>query len=91
MESGSLKRRRRGAKNLLAVGLVAIAVVFLLSLADSVWAMAGHPEMLQDSEGLVVPMFLIGLLFVVVGLLAYILPTGYSKETLWAWKTGPFR
>jgi len=83
--------RRRAGKYLAAVGLVAIAVVLLLSLADSVWAMVGHPEMLQGTEYLVVPVLLIGLTLVVVGLVAYILPTGYSKDTLWAWKTGPFK
>jgi len=68
-----------------------VSVVVLFLLAGLVSAMAGHLEMIQDSAQLLVPMLLIGLLLAMVGLFAYKLPEGYSKEAVWAWKTGPFR
>ena len=60
-------------------------------LASLVSADSGSTDLVHAYYTLAVPVFVFGLLFVVSGLLAILLPEGLSQDGTWSMQTGPYR
>ena len=88
----SIKLRKRVGKIVLTVGLIAIGTIIVLGLLTSfVSATSGPTDFVQTYNVLAGPSFVFGVLFVLSGLLAILLPEGLSQEGTWSLQTGPYR
>ena len=88
----SIKLRKRVGKIVLIVGLIAIGTIIVLGLLTSfVSATSGPTDFVQTYNVLAGPSFVFGVLFVLSGLLAILLPEGLSQEGTWSLQTGPYR
>ena len=84
--------RKRVGRIVLAVGLLVIGTVIVLGLLTSfVSATSGPIDFVQSYNVLAGPSFVFGVLFVLSGLLAILLPEGLTQEGTWSLQTGPFR
>jgi hypothetical protein len=87
-----IKLRKRIGRIALAVGLFAIGTVIVLGLLTSVVsAYDASAGLVHVYDAIAVPGFVFGILFVVSGLIAVVLPEGLSQEGTWSLQTGPFR
>ena len=83
--------RRRIGKIVLAAGLLIIVVVIVLGLFVSlVSAYGGSTEFHRVYDAIVGPGLVIGILLVMVGFAAILLPRGLSQDGVWVLKTGPY-
>ena len=83
--------KRRIGKIVLAVGLFVIVVVIVLGLLTSlVSAYGSSTELVRLYDAIAGPGLVIGILFVMGGLLAILLPEGLSQDGVWILKTGPY-
>ena len=88
----SIKLRKRVGKIVLTIGLIAIGTIIVLGLLTSfVSATSGPTDFVQTYNVLAGPSFVFGVLFVLSGLLAILLPEGLSQEGTWSLQTGPYR
>lgn len=83
--------RRRIGKIVLAVGLFVIVLVIVLGILTSlVSAYGGSTELVRVYDVIAYPCFVFGIILVMGGLVAIILPEGPSKDGVWVLKTGPY-
>jgi hypothetical protein len=83
--------RRRIGKIVLAVGLSVIVLVIVLGIFTSlVSAYEGSTELVRQYDVLARPIFVFGILLVMSGLVAILLPEGLSQDGVWILKTGPY-
>ena len=83
--------RRRIGKIVLAVGLLAIVLVIVLGMLTSlVSAYEGSTELVRQYDVISRPIFVFGILLVLSGLVAILLPEGLSQDGIWILKTGPY-
>ncbi len=83
--------RRRIGKAGLVLGLLTIVIVIVLGLLTSwVSAQNGSIELLRAYEIIAVPALIIGIILLLGGLVAILLPEGLSKDGLWSMQTGPY-
>ena len=91
-EPRDIPLKRRIGKIVLAAGIFVIVSVIILGLLASLGSMYGwSSELVQLYDLIAFPVFVFGILFVVAGLLAILLPQGLSKEGTWSLQTGPYR
>ncbi|MFX1604574.1 MAG: hypothetical protein ACFFDD_01575, partial [Promethearchaeota archaeon] len=84
--------KRRIGKIVLAAGLLIIVVVIVLGMfASLVSATGGSTELLRVYNTILGPGLVIGILLVMVGFAAILLPEGLSKDGVWVLKTGPIQ
>ena len=84
--------KRRIGKIVLAAGLLIIVVVIVLGMFVSlVSAYGGSTELLRVYDAIVGPGLVIGILLVMVGFAAILLPEGLSQDGVWVLKTGPIQ
>jgi hypothetical protein len=89
-QRGILPRRRIG-KIVLAVGLFVIVLVIVLGILTSlVSAYGGSTELVRVYDVIAYPCFVFGIILVMGGFVAIILPEGPSKDGVWILKTGPY-
>jgi hypothetical protein len=60
-------------------------------LASLVSAYGGSTEIFQVFDTIALLGFVFGILFVIAGLMALVLPEGLSKDGVWSLQTGPLR
>jgi hypothetical protein len=83
--------RRRVGKVALVTGVFLIASLIILGACVSlVAAYTGAAGLNQTYLDIATPGVVIGLLLMVVGLIAVLLPDGLSKDGLWIIQTGPY-
>ena len=91
-EPRDIPLKRRIGKIVLVAGIFVIVSVIILGLLASLGSMYGwSSELVLVYDLIAFPVFVFGILFVVAGLLAILLPQGLSKEGTWSLQTGPFR
>jgi hypothetical protein len=87
-----IKRRKRIGKIAVVLGSIAIASVIVLGkLTTIVTAYDDSTDLLHLYDTIAVPILIFGILFVVSGLLAILLPEGLTKVGIWSLQTGPLR
>ncbi|MFW9976013.1 MAG: hypothetical protein ACFFDQ_12150 [Candidatus Thorarchaeota archaeon] len=90
-ETKKTSMRRRIGKVGLVLGLLFIVIVIVLGLLTSwVSAQNGSIELLHAYEIIAVPSIIIGIILLLGGLVAILLPEGLSKDGLWSMQTGPY-
>ena len=72
------------------VAIVVGVIVFGFSVV-LVAAYTGSLMVVSNYGGYAILALLFGILLIVAGLIALILPGGFSKDAVWAMKIGPFR
>jgi uncharacterized membrane protein YhaH (DUF805 family) len=83
--------RRRIGRILFWIGVMIIGAVTVLGVAIiSVSALAGSSALLVSYRNSAIPALIIGILVMIVGLTAALLPDGFSEDGLWVLKLGPF-
>ena len=83
--------RHRVGKIALVIGLFLIASLIILgAFASLAAAYTGTSTLNQLYLNIAIPGFLVGLLFMIVGLIAVLLSEGFSKDGLWSMQTGPY-
>ncbi len=75
---------------ILGVTIVVSGIVLGLSVV-LVAAYTGSLVIVSIYGGYAIPALLSGILLIVIGLIALILPGGFSKDAVWAMRIGPFR
>ncbi len=91
-EPRDIMLKRRIGKIVLAAGIFVIVSIIILGLLRSVGSMFGwSSDLVRVYDLIAFPVFVFGILFVVAGLLAILLPQGLSKDGTWSLQTGPFR
>ncbi|MHA2352808.1 MAG: hypothetical protein ACXAC0_06215 [Candidatus Thorarchaeota archaeon] len=84
--------RRRIGKIVLAIGLFVIVLVIVFGIfASLVSAYEGSTELVRVYDVIAYPCFVFGIILVMGGFVAIILPEGPSKDGVWVFKTGPFK
>jgi hypothetical protein len=84
--------KRRIGKIVLAVGFFIIVLVIVLGILTSlVSAYDGSTELVRQYEILSPPIFVFGIILVMSGLVAILLPEGLSQDGVWILKTGPYQ
>lgn len=84
--------KRRIGKIVLAAGIFVIVSFIILGLLSSLGSMYGWSSELVRVYNLVAfPVFIFGILFMLAGLFAILLPQGLSKDGTWSLQTGPYR
>ena len=84
-------RRQRIGKITLVIGVFIVLSLVILGVCVSlVTAYTGAAGMNQAYLDIAVPGIVIGLLLMMVGLAAVLLPEGLSKDGLWVIKVGPY-
>ncbi|MGD9395417.1 MAG: hypothetical protein PVJ05_03220 [Candidatus Thorarchaeota archaeon] len=90
-ERREIPSRRRIGKIVLAAGLLIIFVVIVLGMFVSlVSAYGDSTELLRVYDALVGPGLFIGILLMMIGFAAILLPEGFSQDGVWVLKTGPY-
>ncbi len=91
-EPGDIHLEKRIGKIVLAAGIFVIVSVIILRLLASLGSAYGwSSELVRVYDVIAFPVFVFGILFVVAGLLALLMPQGLSKLETWSLQTGPFR
>jgi uncharacterized integral membrane protein len=87
----NIQQRRLIGKIGLAIGIFLIVFVIVLGLFVSVVsANDGSTELAHIYDVIARPILVFGMLFVISGLLAIVLPEGLSQDGIWILKTGPY-
>jgi uncharacterized membrane protein YhaH (DUF805 family) len=82
---------RRVGRILFWIGVLIIGAVSVLGVvAVSVSALAGSSAFAVSYGNYAGPLLIIGVLLLIVGLVAVLLPRGFSQDGLWALKLGPY-
>ena len=85
-------RLKRAGRILFISGIVIVVGVIVLSLSVVlVAAYTGSLMVVSNYGGYAILALLLGILLIVAGLIALILPGGFSKDAVWAMRIGPFR
>ncbi len=85
-------RLKRIGRILYITGLVIVVSVIILGLAVVlVAAYTGSLIVVSNYGGYAILALLFGILLIVAGLIALILPGGFSKDAVWAMRSGPFK
>jgi len=85
-------RLKRVGRFLFLSGIAIIVGGIVLGLSVVlVAAYTGSLMVVSNYGGYVVLALLFGILLIVAGLIALILPGGFSKDAVWAMRIGPFR
>ncbi|MCK4794995.1 MAG: hypothetical protein KAV87_65305 [Desulfobacteraceae bacterium] len=88
----SRSRVKRIGRFLFISGVAIVIGVIVLGLSVVlVAAYTGSLVIVSIYGGYAIPALLSGILLIVIGLIALILPGGFSKDVVWAMKIGPFR
>ena len=83
--------KRRIGKIALSVGLFVIVLVIVLGILTSlVSAYEGSTELVRQYDVLARPIIVFGIILVLSGLVAILLPEGLSQDGVWILKTGPY-
>ena len=91
-DSPAPPRRKRVGRILFISGIVIVVGVIVLSLSVVlVAAYTGSLMVVSNYGGYAIFALLLGILLIVAGLIALILPEGFSKDAVWAMRIGPFR
>jgi len=75
---------------ILGVTIVVSGIVLGLSVVLVV-AYTGSLAIVSNYGGYAILALLFGILLIVAGLIALVLPDGFPKDAVWSMKTGPFR
>ncbi len=90
-ESARYSLGRRVGRAVFWTGVAIIAVVTILGAAVMLAsAYTGTGFLLTSYTNLAIPLVIIGAVMILVGLVAYCLPEGFSRDGLWVLKTGPY-
>ncbi|MHA2379410.1 MAG: hypothetical protein ACXADS_09030 [Candidatus Thorarchaeota archaeon] len=82
---------RRFGRAVFWIGVALVAIVTILGAAVLlVTAYAGSGFLITSYGNIAIPLLAIGTVMILVGLVAYCLPEGFSKDGLWVLKTGPY-
>ncbi len=85
-------RLKRAGRILFISGIVIVIGVIVLSLSVVlVAAYTGSLMVVSNYGGYAILALLFGILLIVAGLIALILPGGFSKDAVWAMRSGPFK
>ena len=85
-------RMKRVGRILFISGVAIVVGVIVLGLSVVlVAAYTGSFVIVSNYGGYAILALLFGVLLIVAGLIALILPGGFSKDVVWAMKIGPFR
>ena len=85
-------RLKRVGRILFISGIIVVVGVIVLSLSVVlVAAYTGSLMVVSNYGGYAILALLFGILLIVAGLIALILPGGFSKDAVWAMRIGPFR
>ena len=85
-------RLKRVGRILFISGIVIVVGVIILSLSVVlVAAYTGSLMIVSNYGGYAIFALLLGILLIVAGLIALILPGGFSKDAVWAMRVGPWR
>ena len=89
-----VSQRRRNGKIVLAVGIILLVLVTILGMLTSiVSAYYGPTESARvyvRYATIATPVFIFGVLLLVAGLIAILLPEGQSQDGVWIMQLGPF-
>ena len=73
-------------------GIIVVVGVIVFSLSVVlVAAYTGSLMVVSNYGGYAILALLLGILLIVAGLIALILPGGFSKDAVWAMRSGPFK
>ena len=87
----NIQQRRLIGKIGLAIGILLVVFVIILGLFVSVVsANDGSTELHSLYDAIARPVLVFGMLLVISGLLAIVLPEGLSQDGVWILKTGPY-
>jgi len=85
-------RMKRVGRILFISGVaIVIGVIVLGFSVVLVAAYTGSLAIVSFYGGYAIPALLFGILLIVIGLIALILPGGFSKDAVWAMRGGPWR
>jgi nitrate reductase gamma subunit len=85
-------RLKRVGRILFISGIVIVVGGIVLGLSVVlVAAFTGSFVIVSNYGGYAILALLFGVLLVIIGLIALILPGGFSKDAVWAMRIGPFR
>ena len=85
-------RLKRAGRILFISGIVIVVGIIILSLSVVlVAAYTGSLMVVSNYGGYAIFALLLGILLIVAGLIALILPGGFSKDAVWAMRVGPWR
>jgi len=91
-DSPAQPRRKRVGRILFISGIVIVVGVIVLSLSVVlVAAYTGSLILVSNYGGYAILALFFGILLIVAGLIALILPEGFSKDAVWAMRGGPWR
>ena len=91
-EQGKTPLKRKIGKIGLAMGILLIVLVIVLVVLTSVVsAYDGSTELRSFYDAIARPVLVFGMLLVISGLVALILPEGLSQDGVWILKTGPYQ
>ena len=90
--SSAQSRQKRVGRILFISGVAIIVGGIILGLSVVlVAAYTGSAIIVSNYVGYAILALLLGVLLVLMGLIALILPGGFSKDAVWAMRSGPFR
>jgi len=90
-EQRKIPLKRRIGKIGLAIGICLIVFVIVLGILSSVVsAYDSSTELVRVYDIVAGPVFIFGVLLVISGLVAILLPEGLSQDGVWVLKTGPY-
>ena len=91
-DSPAQPRLKRVGRILFISGVAIVVGVIVLGLSVVlVAAYTGSFVIVSNYGGYAILALLFGVLLIVIGLIALILPGGFSKDVVWAMKIGPYR
>jgi hypothetical protein len=84
-------RRKMIGRMVFFIGLSLLLVVIVFSLSVSIVSSYSGTQIPASNYSSIIPLlFILGLILIVAGLTAIILPDGLSRDGVWAMKLGPF-
>jgi hypothetical protein len=84
-------RRKRAGRVVFFIGLALLAVIIVFSLSVSIVSSYSGAEIpIANYSSITLLIFVLGLLLILAGLIAAILPEGPSKDGIWVMKMSPF-
>jgi hypothetical protein len=91
-DSPAQPRLKRVGRILFISGIAIVVGGIVLGLSVVlVAAYTGSFVIVSNYVGYAILALLFGVLLIIIGLIALILPGGFSKDSVWAMKIGPFR
>lgn len=85
-------RLKHVGRILLILGAVIIVGIAILGFSVVlVAAYTGSSVIVSNYGSYAIPTLLLGIFLIVAGLIALVLPDGFSKDVVWSMKIGPFR